>query len=94
MGWKEPSVGIQDSLGPKGKGPRSEWGRGRDTSETGRRSVRMRSLRKGTEGRVTTATGATHNVSFPEHQTKYKTKWEAQKQSKILEERIVEESRT
>lgn len=78
----------------KAKGLGVSGGGGGDTRETGRRSVRMRSLRKGTEGRVTTATGATHNVSFPEHQTKYKTKWEAQKQSKILEERIVEESRT
>lgn len=76
------------------KGHGVSGGGGRDTRETGRRFVRMRSLRKGTEDRVTTVTGATHNVSFPEHQTKYKTKWEAQKQSKILEERIVEESRT
>lgn len=67
--------------------------RGGDTSEIGRRSVRMRSLRKGTEDRVTIVTEATYNVSFPEHQTKCETKQEAQKQSKILEERIVEESR-
>lgn len=68
--------------------------RGGDTSETGKgHSVRMRSLRKGTEDRVAMVPEATHNVSFQEHQTKCETKREAQKQSKILEERIVEESR-
>ena len=67
--------------------------KGRDTSETGSRSVRMRSLRKGTEDRVPIVTEATPNVSFPKHQSKCEIKREAQKQSKILEERIVEESR-
>lgn len=47
-------------------------------------TVSLRGLKKGTEDRVTMVTGATHNVSFLEHQTIYLKIWEAKTQSKIL----------